>query len=200
MHPNSAFRWEDRAAMRALVEQIGFGALFAATPDGPRVVHLPVIWRDDNRLHFHLARGNALTKHLAGATALFVAHGPDAYISPDWYGLDANQVPTWNYVAVELEGQIEPLDRDALIAQIDALAAAHEARLAPKPHWTRAKMDPKAFEAMLRGIQGFSLRVQAWRGTRKLNQNKPEPARLSAAAALEAAGRPAIAHWMRHHE
>ncbi len=41
MHPSGSFRWEDRAAMRALVEQVAFGALFAATPDGPRVAHLP---------------------------------------------------------------------------------------------------------------------------------------------------------------
>ena len=27
MHPDSAFRWEDRDAMRALVSELGFGAL-----------------------------------------------------------------------------------------------------------------------------------------------------------------------------
>jgi transcriptional regulator len=36
MHPNSAFRpkQEDLAAL--LVREIGFAALFASTPDGPR--------------------------------------------------------------------------------------------------------------------------------------------------------------------
>ena len=197
MHPNQAFRWEDRAAMRALVEEVAFGALFAATPDGPRVAHLPVTWEGSDHLTFHLARANALTRHLAGTTALFVASGPDAYVSPDWYGLGDDQVPTWNYVAVELEGIVEPLGRDALVAQIDALIAQHEGRLAPKPEWSRAKMNPRRFEAMLAGITGFSMRVQAWRGTIKLNQNKPDGARLAAADALEARGRRAIAHWMR---
>lgn len=197
MHPNAAFRWEDRDAMRGIVSEIGFGALFAATPDGPRVAHVPAVWDGDDRLLFHLARGNALTRHLAGATALFTVIGPDGYVSPDWYGLDHNQVPTWNYVAVELEGVVEPLDHDGLIAQIDALAAAQEARLAPKRPWTRAKMDAKAVEALLRGITGFALRVQAWRGTTKLGQNKPEAARIAAADALAASGRPAIAHWMK---
>jgi len=197
MHPNTVFRWEDRAAMRALVAEIGFGTLFAATPDGPRVAHMPVVWDGDDRLLFHLARGNALTRHLAGATALFTVLGPDGYVSPDWYRLDANQVPTWNYVAVELEGVVTPLDHDALVAQLDALAEQQEARLAPKPPWSRGKMEPAAFDAMLRGITGFALRIQAWRGTAKLNQNKPERARLAAADALAASGRPAIAHWMR---
>jgi transcriptional regulator len=197
MHPNAAFRWDDREAMRLLVAEIGFGTLFAATPDGPRAAHVPAIWDGDDRLLFHVSRGNALARHLVGATALFSFLGPDGYVSPDWYGLDANQVPTWNYVAVELEGMVTPLDRDALVAQIDTLAKRHEARLAPKPPWTRDKMEPKAFDAMLRGILGFALSVQAWRGTVKLNQNKPEGARLAAADALTASGRPAIAHWMR---
>lgn len=197
MHPNAVFRWEDRAAMRQLVAEIGFGSLFAATPDGPRVAQMPVVWDGDDRLLFHLARGNALIRHLDGATALFSVLGPDGYVSPDWYGLDANQVPTWNYLGVELEGRVEQLDRDGLIAQLDTLAAVQEARLAPKPAWTRAKMDAHAFEALLRGITGFALTVQAWRGTAKLGQNKPDAARLAAADALAASGRPAIAQCMR---
>ena len=196
MHPNACFGWDDRAAMRQLVAEVGLGTLFAATPDGPRVAHVPVVWQDDTLL-FHLARRNALTSHLDGATALFTVTGPHAYVSPDWYGLDASQVPTWNYCAVELEGSVRAIDHDALVAQLDALAAAEETRLAPKPAWTRAKMDPAAFDAMLRGIAGFSLRIEHWRGTRKLGQNKPAHARLAAADALAAAGNAALAGAMR---
>lgn len=198
MHPDTQFHWHDRDAMRVLVADIAFGALFASIPDGPRVAHLPVTWAGDETLHFHLSRGNALARHLDGASAVFVVQGPDAYVSPDWYGLDADQVPTWNYVAVELEGRVSRLPHAELVAQIDALAADHEARLAPKPAWSRDKMDAGAFDRMTRGITGFALEVQAWRGTAKLNQDKPEAARLAAADALEAGGRRAIAHLMRH--
>ncbi|MGY2734990.1 FMN-binding negative transcriptional regulator [Sphingomonas sp. UYP23] len=198
MHPDSTFRWEDRAAMRDLVREIGFGTLFAATPDGPRVVHLPVVWIDDATLSLHVSRGNGITRHLDGATGLFVAQGPDGYISPDWYDLGNDQVPTWNYVAVELEGRMRRLDQAGLVAQLDQLAAEQEARLEPKPPWTRAKMTPSVFEQMTRGIVGFTLEVQGWRGTRKLGQNKPDAARLSAADGVEAAGRRGIAYWMRN--
>lgn len=197
MHPNPKFRWEDREAMRAFVGQLGFGALFAATPDGPRVAHVPVVWLDDSTLGLHVARGNGIARHLDGATALFTAHGPDAYVSPDWYGLGPDDVPTWNYVAVELEGRMARMAREELIAQIDALSHEQEVRLAPKPAWTRAKADPAWIDKLLGAIIGFRLEVQAWRGTRKLGQNKPDAARLSAADALEAQGRRAIAHWMR---
>lgn len=198
MHPDSTFRWEDRDAMRALVCELGFGALFAGTPDGPRVVHLPVVWLDDTTLALHVARGNGITRHLDGTTALFVAQGPDGYVSPDWYGLGDAQVPTWNYVAVELEGRMRRLDQAGLVAQLDQLSAEQEARLAPKPEWTRAKMPLGLFEQMTRGIVGFTLEVQGWRGTRKLGQNKPDAARLSAADGVEAAGRRGIAYWMRN--
>lgn len=197
MHPNSAFRWEDRDAMRALVGELGFGTLFAATPDGPRVAHVPVVWLDETTLGLHLARGNGITRHLDGATAVFVVQGPDGYISPDWYGLGADQVPTWNYVAVELEGRMRRMEQDALVAQLDAISAERETQLAPKVPWTRDKMDAALFERMTQGIVGFTLEVQAWRGTLKLGQNKPEAARLAAADGADASGRHGIAHWMR---
>jgi transcriptional regulator len=59
-------------------------------------------------------------------------------------------------------------------------------------------MDPARFDGMTRGIIGFTLTVQAWRGTLKLGQNKPDAARLAAADGVEAAGRRGIAHWMRN--
>ncbi len=196
MHPNSAFRWEDRATMRELVSALGFGALFAGTPDGPRVAQVPIVWLDDDTIGLHLARGNGIVRHLDGATALFVAQGPDGYISPDWYGLDNNQVPTWNYVSVELEGTIRRMEHDALVAQVDQLTAEQEAKL-DKKAWTRTKMDSALFHKMTSAIVGFRLEITAWRGTLKLGQNKPEAARLAAADGAEAAGRRGIAHWMR---
>src|SRR5690606_6882275 len=105
MHPNPAFRTEDRALLEALIAQVGFGMVFAATPDGPRVAHTPLVSTGDGAVQFHLARANALTRHLPGANALAVVNGPDAYVSPRWYEAPG-QVPTWNYVALELEGPV----------------------------------------------------------------------------------------------
>ena len=197
MHPNASFRWEDREAMRAFAAEIGFGMLFLTTPDGPRVAHVPFVFLDDDRIAFHIARGNALTKHLDGAEALFVINGPDGYISPDWYGTE-DQVPTWNYVALELQGPVRKMDEAALIAQVDALSNNQEIRLAPKPLWTRDKMTDGYFDKLLRGITGFEMTVTAWRSTLKLGQNKAEEVRMAAADGAEAAGNRAIAHLMRN--
>lgn len=183
MHPAAAFHWQDHDAMRAFVAERSFGALFLTTPEGPRVAHVPLVAYDAERFGFHIARGNALTPHLDGAQVLMVVQGPDAYVSPDWYGLD-DQVPTWNYVAVELQGRVTREPDEALFPLLDALSADREARLAPKPAWTRAKMTPGTAKKMLRAITAFTLTVEDWRGTRKLGQNKPDAARLAVADAL----------------
>ena len=196
MHPNAAFRFDDRDALRAFAREIGFGTVFAATPDGPRVAHVPFVFLDDDRIGFHLARGNGLTKHLDKAEALFVVNGPDGYISPDWYGID-DQVPTWNYLALELQGLVRRMSADELTAQVDALTVEQESRLAPKPEWTRAKMSAGLFDKMLGAIVGFEMTVTAWRSTAKLGQNKPSQARNLAADALDARGNRAVALLMR---
>lgn len=198
MHPSRGFRWEERDEIREFVSALGFGTLFAATPDGPRVAHVPVVWLGEDALGFHVSRGNGIARHLDGTTGLFTAFGPDGYISPDWYRAGPNEVPTWNYVAVELEGTLRRMERDELHAQIEALSHANEAKLAPKPEWTSAKMDALRYEQLLGAITGFRLDIQAWRGTRKLGQNKPAEQRLAAADELDALGRRALAHWMRN--
>ena len=198
MHPDSRFR-PDRADLAAtIVREIGFAAIFAATPDGPRVAHAPVILNDDaTALQFHLARGNGLTKHLDGQVALVVVQGPDAYVSANWYAA-ADQVPTWNYVAVEMEGRARRLDDAELIAQLDTLSAIHEARIGENPPWTRDKMNAAHFSKLAGAITGFELRIAAWRPTVKLSQNKPADEREGVAAGLDATGHGALAQLMRH--
>ena len=198
MHPNSAFRPRQDDLAELLVREIGFAAIFASTPDGPRVAHAPVVLSDDRAtLQFHLARGNALTRHLDGATALAVVQGPDAYVSASWYDA-ADQVPTWNYVAIEMEGVVSKLDDAALIAQLDTLSANHEARVGANPPWTRDKMNPALFSKMTGAIIGFELRITAWRPTIKLSQNKSADERNKVIAGVEASGHGALAQLMRH--
>ncbi|MEO9470244.1 FMN-binding negative transcriptional regulator [Parasphingorhabdus sp.] len=206
MHPNPAFRWpknahdqndaDERAALEAMIANIGFGMIFGTTADGPRVAHVPIFSTGDGVLQFHLSKGNALTKALPGLQALCVVNGPEAYISPDWYGMD-DQVPTWNYVSLEMEGPVRKMEREGLIALLDDVTAVNEARLAPKTSWHRDKMEISKFEKMVDSIVGFEMEILAWRPTMKLSQNKPAVAIDNAADALDASGRRAMAHMMR---
>lgn len=206
MHPSRAFHQADPALLAELVSRRGLALVVGTGRDdgaagAPLAAHAPVLldrspdgaWR----LRFHLSRGNALAASLQdGDAVLAVVRGPEAYISPDWYGLQ-DQVPTWNYQSVEMAGPVRRLDADRTTAMMDDLSAAFEARLAPKPPWTRQKMTPGRFEAMLAGIISYEMRVERFEGTWKLGQHKPEPARIAVAEALEAHGQSDMARLVR---
>jgi len=197
MHPAKLFRVEDRETLLAFLREHPFVTLAASVGGRPMVAQAPVVVRDMHDalvIDFHLSRGNVLAPHLVqGFRAVMLATGPDAYVSPDWYE-SADQVPTWNYLSIEAEGSVVVLDEAELIAQLDSLSEQEEARLAPKPLWTRHKMAPGKFEALLRGIIGGRLFVDRLEGTFKLSQNKSEADRIGAAEGL---GKHPLAEMMR---
>lgn len=195
MHPDPRYRTDDRALCESLIEEIGFGMVFAQTPDGPRVAHTPLLSTGDGAVQFHLARGNALTRHLDGATALIVVNGPDAYVSPRWYD-NRDTVPTWDYIALELEGRVRRMADEGLEAFLHAAIAKHEGRLEGAP-WLAEESSDRVWNGLFRGITGFELEVLAWRPTLKLSQNKSAPERARIAEGLEAAGHAALAHLVR---
>lgn len=182
--------------MAALVSEIGFGSLVVQTKEGLRAVHVPVLIEEE-RLLFHVSRGNLVHEALSGGTdALFIANGAHAYVSADFYGLP-DRVPTWSYVAVELNGPVRRLPEEALVRMLDDMSAENEGRLAPKRPWTRDDMDPARFDGLLRAISGFEMAIVEWRGTRKIDQDKPAEVRGRLAAALSDRGEEAMAALVR---
>ena len=181
MHPNPVFR-PDAATLLDRAATIGFAHLFAATPVGPMVAHAPVT-RHGDELWFHLARANRLFRHLDGALVVASIAGPEGYITPNWFARPGNQVPTWNYIALEVEGAARALSAPQLLEQLDALANRHEP--GPNP-WTRAKTDSAVIDAMLYAIGGFAITISAARGTDKLAQHKTAEDRAGMVAGLRA--------------
>ena len=196
MHPNPAYRNGDRALHETLIEEIGIGMIFAETPDGPRVAHTPLLSTGDGAVQFHLARGNALTKHLAGANGLILLNGPDGYASARWHE-DRNTVPTWNFVALELEGSIRRMEPEGTLAMVEAVSNRHEARTKGGTPWTMDDLAADKQQRLLSAIVGFEMEVRAWRDTLKLSQDNSDADREAIAAGLEANGSVAIAQLMR---
>ena len=194
MHPNPLFRTEDRALMEALIAEVGFGMVFLTTPDGPRVAHTPLLSSQDGTVQFHLARGNALTRHLEGATALVTVNGPDGYISPRWYD-NRDTVPTWDYVALELEGRVRRMSQEGLEAFLHALIDEHESRL-PGERWRAEEASAEMWAKLIRGIVGFEMEIAAWRPTVKLSQKKSDAERGRIAEGLRAGGASGLAALM----
>src|SRR5690606_228677 len=116
--------------------------------------------------------------------------------SPRWYS-DPRQVPTWNYVALELEGRVRQMDANGLLGFLTTLTAREEARVRDGQPWTIDKVPDARLRPMLSAIVGFELEVQAWRPTVKRSQNKPAGERANVASGLEAQGSGGIAALMR---
>ena len=187
MHPNPIFRKESEKRNISFVQTRAFGTLTINADPAPLISHIPFILSDDGkRVEAHLVRSNPIARALRDGdiSAAIAVAGSDAYISPDWYGVD-NQVPTWNYVAVHLRGTVRLLPQDDLLGILERISEAMETRLLPKKIWHHSKMSKDALEKMMRQIVPIEMDVETIDGTWKLNQNKSAEARLGAAEALE---------------
>ncbi len=184
MHPNPIFRKTPDARALAFLRERAFGQVTAIGPDGLLAAHVPVLLSDDAlTFDLHLVRSNPIARALADPLdVLLTVTGPDGYVSPDWYGV-TDQVPTWNYVAVQIRGALEVREQDNMRDVLDRQTAHFEDQL-PKPSWTAAKMTPDVLEKMMRQIVPCRLTITDMQSTFKLSQNKPDDVRLRAADAM----------------
>jgi transcriptional regulator len=194
MYVRPVFEMNREEAVKLLRER-AFGLLIVPTGGAPVAVHVPFLVTERSsegiQIECHIARANPLHTHVgAGCKALLACSGPDAYISPDWYG-SSNQVPTWTYAAVHVTGTARILAESDLLGHVDRLSAQFEARLAPKKPWTSAKMDEARRAAMLRAIVGIAIDVEEIAGSTKLVQHKTQAEQAGAIEGLRARDDPA---------
>ena len=187
MHPNPLYRHTDHAHTLDAARAHSFGMLTINAAVGPIAAHIPFVISDDETyLDAHIMRSNPIWRAIeTPQPALLAVTGPDAYISPDWYGME-DQVPTWAYIAVHLRGTLTRLPQEDLRGVLDRLSDQFESRLAPKPVWKTDKMPAEAMDRMMRMIVPIRMSIESVDSTHKLLQNKPESARLGAADALDA--------------
>lgn len=182
--------------MLAAAGNLGWARLFAMTSEGPRVAHVAMLVDVARRaLRFHLAKSNAIMAALDQGPVLALFEGPHAYVSASWYRAPKDNVPTWNYVAIECTGRAVALAADALVVQLDDLARLNEKAVGGD--WSVATMDRRRFDAMLPAITAFELPIETVRGTRKISQNKPQADVDALAAWLERSGAGELAALMR---
>ena len=202
MHPNPIYRQTPPDQATEFARNRAFGTLTVNGDEGPLASHVPFLLSEDGKTaDIHLVRSNPIVRALSvPQKCLLAVNGADSYISPDWYGLD-DQVPTWNYVAVHLTGTLVRLAQDEIRRLVEELSDHFESRIEGKTPWRTNKMTAGTMEKMLIQIVPFRFEIEDVQGTWKLNQNKPDTARLSAAAQVETSplglGTGALAGLMR---
>jgi transcriptional regulator len=185
------FAMSDIRWMHDFIRRNAF-ATFAAIIDGAiHFAYVPVVLDEKasplGAVHFHLARSNPMAGLVNGSPLRLSIMGPHAYVSPDWYETP-DQVPTWNYMAVEGSGRVRRLDDAESVDYLARLSAEQEAPLAPKPPWSPARLPPERLKRLLPGIVPFHLPFDTLEGKAKLSQNRSPADIAGVIAALSRRG------------
>ena len=198
MYRHQAFRVHDDARAYDLLAQVGLVHLVVDDGGTLRSSPLPVLAdRATGTLVFHVARANPISQVAPGSSALVLATGPHAYVSPRDYPNDygTKVVPTWDYLSVEFAGQVEVVtDPEELLALVSSLTDHHEQSMASP--WSVGEADPGHLTALLGAITGIVVDVAMIDLTVKLSQNRPDAVRHHIATSLEQRGEAAVAEHM----
>ncbi|QDQ00046.1 FMN-binding negative transcriptional regulator [Lysinibacillus fusiformis] len=169
MYIPAAFKIKDRSEMVAVIQTNSFATLFSTYEGMPYATHLPLLFNEtQDCLIGHFAKGNPQWKNIEQQDVLAVFQGPHCYISPSWY--ETNQaVPTWNYVAVHVYGEIELMKNDEeLVNSFNKMIAKYEGNDSP---YSLAEVDSKLITNLNKGVQGFKVKISRMEGKKKLSQN-----------------------------
>jgi transcriptional regulator len=200
------YRPPGRDALVGLARRCAFATVVSATADGrPEATWIPFLIEgtvESPRVYGHMARANRQWRSWTSETPLLaVFQGPHHYISPRWYATSPN-VPTWNYLMVQVRGRPRLLDPHADEAEVvDMLHRLVDQFEGGGPEAWQLASQPESFVAELsKGIAAFELLVDDIDGVWKLSQAKEEADRAATIAALDALGgdhATQIATWMR---
>lgn len=160
-------------ALHGLIDAHPFATVLVPDASGVAVNHLPLL-RRDGLLRGHVAGGNELAT-MDGAAVVAVFHGPQGYVSPNWYPSKhetGREVPTWNYAVAHVHGRLRVV-RDAgwLRDLLDALTDRFEAT-EPAP-WKVADAPADHVQKLLGAIAGIEIAIERIEGKFKLSQNHP---------------------------
>lgn len=191
MYVPDRFAVDDSDALIVRLSRRWAGVLITIDADGAPVgTHLPILWDAERRVATgHIARANEQWKQGPGK-GLIVLGGAEAYVTPSWYASKAEHgkvVPTWNYEAVHITGDVEWFDdAERLEVVVDALTRLHEHdRTEP---WAIADAPRAYIDAMLRGIVGVSLTAERVEAKRKLSQHTSDADLAGVVIGLSASG------------
>jgi transcriptional regulator len=191
------FRQADPQAVEELMRQHPLATLVTVSSKGICASHIPLLYVASGEgpgvLRGHMAKANPQWSDvIPGMHALAIFHGPEHYITPNWYPSKTEHgrvVPTWNYVVVHAQGPLRAIqDREWLKQNVRELTAVHEAQF-PNP-WKLEETPDGFIDQMLNAIVGIEVTIEALEGKWKASQNRPEADRASVIAGLQELGTP----------
>lgn len=194
MYVPNHFKEENIDKLHQYIRDFNFGLLVIADEKGIEANHIPFVLgvEKDNplgRVECHVARNNSVWRRLQeGARVLAVFQGPNAYVSPSWYPTKAETglvVPTWNYLAIHVEGKAQVIDDSAWLKQhLRQLTGQHEGNR-DEP-WSVDDAPTDFTNRLMQAIIGIEIKIENITGKLKASQNQPLQNREGVKAGLKA--------------
>lgn len=157
-----------------LIKEYSF-ATFLTEGRTDLISHLPVIVLSDANggleIIAHCARANPHWRELKEVgMAKVIFQGPHGYISPTWYELAKDNVPTWNYAVVHAKGSVELIEEPKVAySMMNKMVNNFEANSAFP--WILPDNEPEVNDLM-RAIVVFKIKNVMLESKFKLSQNR----------------------------
>jgi transcriptional regulator len=165
--------------LRSLLSQGAAADLVTSTDEGLFATFLPFLFDpsigEHGALLGHVARNNRQWQLPAGGESLVIVHGPDSYISPNFYPSKAENgrvVPTWNYLTAHVYGTLVVHDDTAWLSAFVRRLTDHHEAAEPRP-WSVDDAPVPYVEGQLRAIVGLELQITRIEAKVKMSQNRP---------------------------
>ncbi|WP_052691868.1 FMN-binding negative transcriptional regulator [Teredinibacter purpureus] len=180
-----AFIQNDPHSVQQFMVAYPFATLVINTPAGLDSTAIPFILRVNDAvsttsqwtLAGHIPKANKMwnTANIA-EPALVIFHGPNHYISPNWYPskkTDPRVVPTWNYAAVHVTGQLSFYHNNAWKYE-QLVELTNQQERGQEHPWQVSDAPEDYIDKLMNAIVGIEISVDTLQGKFKLSQNQPD--------------------------
>jgi transcriptional regulator len=155
----------------SFMQRYNFATIVTVKDGTPNATHLPfVIEHRENRIVLisHFAKANPQANELLACKPLVIFAEPHAYISTKHYE-HADNVPTWNYIAVHAYGNATLLEsEEEKIQVLEKSIQIFEAEYMQQ--WNALPNDYKF--GLMKGITAFEIVVDELQAKKKISQNR----------------------------
>ncbi|MBT8187827.1 MAG: FMN-binding negative transcriptional regulator [Croceitalea sp.] len=168
------YKNEDLNEIKAFITQNAFGILINQVDGKPWATHIPLELEEDAQdkgfLVGHIAKANQQWRAFSEPQeVLCIFNGPHSYVSSSWY--QEEEVPTWDYIAVHVYGQLKVLSEEEVMQSLHKLVNKYEKE--SKNPISLHDMKPSTLK-QVKGVVGFKIEITEIQAAYKLSQTRPE--------------------------
>lgn len=173
MYIPELYKNDNQKEIQSFINQNGFAVLVNQINGKLWATHTPLMLEEKNGKQFlvgHISKENPQAESFkTNDEILAIFSGAHAYISSSWY--DHENVPTWNYLAVHVYGNLKLHSLEESIEALKRLVDKYEAK-SEKP----VRVEDLSRKTMMqaRGIVSFEIEISAIEAKKKLSQNRDD--------------------------